>query len=162
MDNPYQTSTHGGAPPPSIGGVTIGTVQGLAATKPWVRFCAIIGFILTGIMVFFGLLIMASGMLAGMAGPSGTKGAMAGGTAAGIGVFYILLAAVYLIPSIRLWKYGSAILNLMMSGSVTDLDNALEQHRAFWKFVGILMIIGTLISILFIVGGMFFFTATGP
>jgi hypothetical protein len=162
MENPYQSSTHGGAPPTPTGNVTLGVVQGLAATKPWVRFCAIIGFILAGMMVLFGLIAMAGGVFAGMAGTSGKSGAMEGGVVIGLGVFYVLLAAIYLIPAIRLWKYGSSILNLMMSGSVTDLDKAMEQHRAFWKFVGILMIVGTLISILAMIGGFFAASSSIP
>lgn len=157
MENPYQSSIHGGAPPPPSvgGGVTIATVQGLAATKPWIRFCAILGFILGGLMVLFGLLMMVSMAFISM---SGKTGAQETGVMAGVGAVYLLMSALYLIPSFRLWKYGSAILSLMMSGSVTDLDRAMEHHRSFWKFVGILMILGTVVSVLMILGG--FVTAT--
>lgn len=137
------------------GGVTIGTVQGLAATKPWVRFCAILGFIFGGLMAVFGLIAIASMAFVGV---SGKMGAQELGVMVGMGAVYLFLSAVYLVPAFRLWKYGSAILNLMMSGSVTDLDKALEHHRSFWKFVGVLMIIGTVISILMLLGG--FLTAT--
>jgi len=152
MENPYQSSVHGGAPPPppSDSRVTIGTVQGLAATKPWVRFCAILGFIVAGLMALFGVIAMVSMAFVGM---SGKMGAQEVGMLVGMGAVYLLMSAIYLVPAFRLWKYGSAILNLMMSGSVTDLDKALDYHRSFWKFVGILMILGTVVSILMILGG---------
>lgn len=153
MENPYKSSIHGGAPPPAPGGgVSLATVQALAATKPWVRFCAILGFIFGGLMVVFGLLMMASMAFVGM---SGKMGAQELGMVVGMGAVYLLMSAIYLIPAFRLWKYGSSILNLMMSGSVTDLDKALEHHRSFWKFVGILMILGTVVSILILLGGVF-------
>ncbi|QJE98345.1 DUF5362 family protein [Luteolibacter luteus] len=162
MDNPYQPSIHGGAPPPlsASSATSIGVVQGLAATKPWVRFCAILGFIMTGVMALFGVIMMVGMTFAGMS----KAGASEMGMLVVLGAIYLLLAAIYLVPTLRLWKYGTAIMHLMMSGSVTDLDKALEHHRSFWKFVGILMILGTIVSILGFLGGLLagLATAGGP
>lgn len=120
-------------------------MQALAATKPWVRLCSICGFIGCGFM-FLGAL--------GIAGVS--TFAPTAGTGApplmGMSIAYVLLGILYLFPSLRLWKYGSAILRLMSSGSILDLEAAIEQQRGFWKFVGIMVIIGIVIWVIAMVG----------
>ena len=58
MDNPYAAS----AADPSLqtqGTVTPAMIQALQGTKPWVRFCSILGFIFTG-LIFLGLALLAA------------------------------------------------------------------------------------------------------
>ena len=145
MANPFDPDYV--APPPAYpGSLTPGILQALAGTKPWVRFCSVMGFICTGFMVLFSGLMLVSSLLVGTMAPKGSVGL--GGINAGIGVIYLLLAVLYLFPSIKLWKFGTSILSLMMSNSVADLDQAMEQQRGFWKFVAIMMIIGFSLSLL--------------
>lgn len=77
------------------------------------------------------------------------------GLMAALGIFYIVFAVIHLIPAIKLWKYGSSILRLMMTGSVTDLEEAMEQQRSFWKFVGLLIIVGTALWAVGMAAGIF-------
>jgi magnesium-transporting ATPase (P-type) len=151
MENPYQTSAPS-AYPASSGSVTPGVLQALAATKPWVRLCSIMGFIGAGFMILAGLLMMAGGAAATLNPSRGAAGLA--GMPVIAGVFYILFAALYLIPSIKLWRYGTAILRLISSNSPADLENALEQQRGFWKFVGIMMLISIAVMVLAMIGGM--------
>lgn len=147
MDNPYQASVHtdfvtqGGA-------VSAPTIDALTRTKPWVRFCSVIGFIFTAIMILSGIgMTVSMSMIqipqtAGVPGMSWLKY---------LGFLYIGLSIIYLIPSLKLWKYGSSIRNLIFSRSTTHLEAALEQHRIFWKFVSIMMIIGIVLFFIFVI-----------
>ncbi len=56
------------------------------------------------------------------------------------GIFYLLLSGLYIYPGIKLWKYGSIIGRLLGSRTEFDLQLALKEQRAFWKFTGIAVI----------------------
>ena len=135
MDNPYQASRSGDYYSPQ-GMVSPATYQALAATKPWVRLCSVMGFIGAGFMILGGIGMIASGAILG----SKTSNAAAG-LPAGLGFVYLIMSLLYLIPSIKLWKYGSAIVRLISSRSTVDLDQAMNEQRGFWQFVGIMMLI---------------------
>ena len=150
MENPYQSGTyapHAGGP---AGVLTPGILQSLAATKPWVQFCSVLGFIGAGFFILIGLIMMAGGAVGGATG--GTAAASMMGFQVMGGIMYLLFAMLYLIPSIKLWKYGSSIYRLLSGNSVADLENALEQQRGFWKFVGIMIIIGMALMVVAIIG----------
>lgn len=157
MDNPYQASSHS-AYPASSGSVTPGTLQALAGTKPWVRLCSILGFIGAGVMILAGLAMIATGAIAGVSSQqsAGFTTQQSTGLAAFpviMGIMYIVFSIIYLFPALKLWKYGSAIVRLMSTNSTADLENALDQQRGFWKFVGILMVIMIAFMILAVLGG---------
>src|SRR5687767_5456124 len=75
-------------------------IDHLRATKPWVRFISIILFIMVGLMVVLGLVMMLMPSPAGM-------GSSAFGPV--IGIIYILFSGLYLVPAFFLHKYASAI-----------------------------------------------------
>lgn len=138
MENPYSASIAD----PSVhsqGQVTPAMIQALQGTKPWVRFCSILGFIFTGLimmgavsMIFFGSLMSGS--------MSETEVGMPfAGFSILMSAVYILLGLLYLFPSIKLWKFGSRIVDLIGSQSTQDLEAALDAQRSFWKLVGILL-----------------------
>lgn len=154
MANPFEPGYIPPPPSPS-GGLTPGIIQALAGTKPWVRFCSVMGFIGSGFMVLGALTMMAEGVFAGASGQQGS--AVTFGVNIGGGIVYLLIAGLYIIPSIKLWKFGTAILNLMVSQSGVHLDEAMELQRGFWKFVGIMMLIMLVIwgiMLVIMIGGM--------
>lgn len=156
MDNPYSSS--GINPIAQAGGsaVSQGVLNALAGTKPWVRLCSIIGFIGTGLMVVFGLLMMIGGGFAAFSGSD--SGMPFAGFPALMGAVYLVLAFFYFFPSLKLWKYGSHIVSLLGSSSISDLEAALDAQRSFWKFVGILICVVIALYIVGIVIGVLFFT----
>jgi GYF domain 2/Family of unknown function (DUF5362) len=133
------------------------TLLALRETRPWVLFLAILGIILTGLMLLGGI-----GMLVAMAFASrsvGSPPALASGMMAGMGVMYLLIAFLYSYPIIKLFKYAGAIGRLNRSGAVRDLEDALQQQKSFWKFIGImtaiLIVIYLLVIVLAVGGGAF-------
>lgn len=151
MDNPYSSS---GVDPisRSEGNVITPTlVQALAGTKPWVQFCSIIGFIITGLVLLAGVGMMIGGAFMATAGDGGGMGAMGMAPLALMGVAYLIMALFYFFPSLKLWRYGSHIASFIGSNSMTDLESALEAQRSFWKLAGILICVGIVLYIIFMV-----------
>ena len=128
------------------GGVPVGvsarSMDFLRQTRPWVLFLSVLGFIVTGIMVLFGV---GFGLL-GMAGGGGSV------VGAGMGLLYIAISAIYFFPALFLWRYGSRIGGLMAGGQVQDLENALEAQKSFWRFTGILMAVVIVLYVAVIAG----------
>ena len=151
MDNPYQTGAYSSSYPIATGQVSAGIIQALAGTKPWVRLCSIMGFIGAGFMILAGLMMMAGGAIGGSSNSS-MRGL--GWMQTFMGVIYIALSVMYLFPSLKLWKYGTAIIRLMSSQSAADLEQALVEQRGFWKFVGIVVLIYLAIVALGLILGM--------
>ncbi|MEM9236253.1 MAG: DUF5362 family protein [Verrucomicrobiota bacterium] len=139
MDNPYATAGTDPAHQGSSSAISAGVLRALAGTKPWVRFCSIIGFIASGLMILAGLFMMVGG---GLLAASAESGAFPfSGFPMVMGLIYIVFSIIYLFPSFKLWKYASSIANLLNSNSTMDLETALDAQRSFWKFVGILLAI---------------------
>jgi hypothetical protein len=76
-------------------------------------------------------------------------GAPPAGMMAGLGIVYLVLALLYIFPALYLLKYSSSIGRFVGSGRAGDLEDALQQQRKFWKFVGVLAIV---MMVMFVLG----------
>jgi Family of unknown function (DUF5362) len=135
-------------PPPSLPASPSLVAAQLQRTQPWVRFLSIMGFILAGFMVLFGLVIGAAGAATGNY------------QTLGIMVMYPIMGVVYVFPSIFLLRYADRIKTFVASGQEQDLAGALDAQRSFWKFAGILTIISIVLALVMVaiavMVGMFF------
>jgi hypothetical protein len=96
-------------------------------------------------MVLVGIGLAIFGMVAGGGTTDSPMGPMA---MAGLGLIYVLLALLYIIPSRYLFRYASAIKRALDSPSKTQpIEEALGYQKSFWKFCGILMLIMILLYI---------------
>jgi hypothetical protein len=120
-----------GAPP--AGNVSEHAVELLRQTRPWVLFLSVLFFLASGFMLLAGLGMVALG--------AATTTDAAKFSPALIGLVYVPLAFLYVYPAIKLWKYGSAIGQLVASRSAADLEAALGQQKSFWKYSGIAAIV---------------------
>ncbi len=129
-----------------LGAVTEEMVSALRGTKGWV--------LMVGILMFIGaafMVIGAIGMILGGAMMGESAKGMPQGMFAGMGVVYLLMALLYIFPATYLVKYSSAIGRLVSDGRAADMEAALNQQRKFWKFVGVLALIGIVLMVLGIV-----------
>ena len=117
-------------------------IQYLRETKPWVRLLSVLGFIFSGLMVLGGLVVMVAGAAAGEA------------IGAGIGVVYLVLAGLYLLPLIHLHRYANAIGQAVLGGGATAVEDALLRQRSFWRTVGIMSLVMIGLYLLIIVVAM--------
>ena len=97
----------------------------LNQTRPWVKFLAILGFIVLGIIVLCGLAMMSGSVM------------NAPGFGAAFGILYLVLALLYYMPCLFLYRYSKAISTIPSTGQA-GLEEALKQQKSFWKFMGIL------------------------
>jgi len=164
--NPYSTpaaNLYGSTSGDAEGTVSPSTIAQLAGTKPWVRFMSVLMWILSGVMVLltcFMVFISTTGAF-----KSGANSAFNAGVMVGSAVYYGVISFVIIYPALKLWKYANCIAKLMATRSVADLDAALTEQRRYWKFHGILTIIGFCFAIIgliaFLVFGLSAFMKSG-
>lgn len=142
-----------GANPSGTFAVSAATLRQLEATKPWVRFLSVLIFIGAGFMLLAaaGMAVVGTVGAVAHAGKSAVSG-LSGGAGVAVAVVYAALAFVYIFPGIKLWKYANAIAALQQSCSEADLVDALDQQRAFWRFMGIVAIVMLSLYVLVIAG----------
>jgi hypothetical protein len=126
----------------------------LKATKTWVTFLSIVGFVFCALMVL-GALAMFAGVGSGAAGPMKMLGP-------GFGVFYLILVAIYFFPCLFLFHYGRAIGRIPSAGQ-SAMEEALAKQKSFWKYMGIVTIIAIGLDLCLILGAVLFgmMAATG-
>jgi hypothetical protein len=139
LHNPYAPpgSRLDGPPPfPADGGGALSTLvlEHLKLTRPWVQLLAVLGFLGSGLMVIAGLMMTVLGSTGAFKASDNPFGAAFG---AGLGVVYILIAFLYIMPSIYLMRYARSIKALLASPRVPGLEEALGHQKSFWRFVGI-------------------------
>jgi hypothetical protein len=113
----------------------------LDQTKPWVRFFSIMIFIGAAFCALAGVLVVIMGALASEAVRS-----MPGGPL--LGLFYVALAVLYIPPGVFLSRYAGAIRSLKSNLDAQSLEDAMRHQKTFWRYVGILTIIGVALGIL--------------
>ncbi|MHB8404558.1 MAG: hypothetical protein ACYDCJ_03950 [Gammaproteobacteria bacterium] len=120
----------------------------LNATRPWVKFIAIVWFVGIAFMVIFGL-AMITGIYTGFSMPGFP--ALLGRV---FGTFYIVIALVYVAPALYLYRYAKAIAGVQGSAVMASFEGALKQQKSFWKFYGIFIIVVIVLCLLLFVGSM--------
>lgn len=129
---------------PAGQGITGEMIEALRGTKGWVLLIGIMTLIGAGFMVLGGIGMLFGSAFMGAAGAGAPQAAVF----VGMGALYIVLAILYIFPGLFLIKYSSAIGRLVNSGQSNDMEDALNQQRKFWKFVGVLFIVGMVVGIL--------------
>lgn len=125
-------------------------LEALNATRPWVKFLAILGFIFTGFIALAGLfMLVAFSTIPVHPGMPRIFGPV-------FGILYLVMAVFfYLIPCLHLIRYGNAITRIPATGQAA-LEDALKHQKSFWKYLGIFAIVAIAFYILVIVGGIIF------
>ena len=68
-----------------------------------------------------------------------------------MGLFCILARVFYLVPSIWLSKYSTAISAFLKAGDAIELGKAIAYQKSFWKFIGILALVSIALTVLGII-----------
>jgi hypothetical protein len=127
----------------SVVKVTDQMIDYLRSTKMWTKFLSIMGFIMAAFIVLIGIFIMlASDLLPNGAGAK---------IPAFMGIIYILFSIFYIIPSIYLFKYSSALNRYLNNKMESEMESALSYQKSFWKFIGIACVIGTIFAVVGII-----------
>ena len=108
-------------------------IDSMRSTRPWAMFLSIVGFISVGFMVLAALIMMVVGSV--------LPQEIDGFPAALMGIMYIFMSFFYLVPSIYLFRYSSAIGRFLESMAASEMEAALSYQKSFWKFIGIVAIV---------------------
>jgi small-conductance mechanosensitive channel len=121
----------------------------LKEMRKWTNFLAIVGFILSGIIIVFGLfagtLFQSLNELSVTPFPMGL-----------LGLIYIAMGVLYLIPAYQLYKFSQQM-KLALESKQSDFFTTSFNHlRKMFKFLGILMVIVlSLYAVMFLFGLIF-------
>lgn len=151
MSNPYSPPLSGQAVDSSY--INESVIEVLRTTGPWLRFMSILGFIGAGFMML---------AAAAMLGMSAIGFAGTAGLPSWLGLFYVLFGALYIYPSLLLWRSASSIGRVVAGEGESALVEHLRLNRSLWKFIGISVIAVFALYILGIVAAVGFglFNAT--
>ncbi len=117
--------------------------KSLRATQPWTRLLSVLGFIGTGLTILAGFAIMVGESFIPVSEKSPPLLFM--------GIFYILTSVVYLVPSIWLSKYSTAISAFLKAGDAIELGKAIAYQKSFWKFIGALALVSIALTVVGII-----------
>lgn len=120
----------------------------ITGTAKWAKFLAIVGFIITALMV-----IAAFSMGAVMSMMPQQTGMMKVG-GAGFTIIYLIIALLYFIPCLYLFQFATRTEKALRSDLQETLVSSLSSLRRFFKFVGILTLIYLIIAALAMVAMM--------
>ena len=108
----------------------------LLETAKWGKFLAIAGFVFTALIVILGLY-----MSVALGSISGYYGRSFSGLGPLIGILYIGFGALYFFPCLFLYRFSTKMKMALASSDQETLNEALNQQRRMYKFVGILTMI---------------------
>ncbi|GAA4375311.1 DUF5362 family protein [Hymenobacter koreensis] len=106
--------------------------QHLSDTRRWTKFLAIVGLVLSGFIILAGA---SFGLFS-----SAISGSYQGMGAVGL-VAYLLLGLVYLIPCVYLLRFSSSLGTALREQDQNALTHALSNHKSFYKFISIFLIV---------------------
>ncbi len=135
----------------------------LLETAKWGKFLAIAGFIMSGILMLFGLFFgtMYNGMMSRAMGET-QAASQVQGMGFFMGALYVAIAAIYLIPCFYLFKFSKKAKAAVEDSDASDLEEAFLNQKSMFKFFGIFTIIilaiyGIAFLLAIIGGGIFAF-----
>lgn len=103
----------------------------------WSRFLAIVGFVILGITLVFGL--FAGSLMSGLMASSGAPFAALG--SAFFTVYILVICAIAFYPTLMLYKFGSAVRASIRTNDASGFNQSLLYLKRYFKFIGILTII---------------------
>lgn len=135
-------------------------IDQLARTRGWTLFFAIMLWLGAALLLLSGIAMAILGSMGSSLGAAGANSPLGGLEGPllgiGIGIFYFILALIYIYPALKLTKFSKKVSDLMKVPSEEGLVSALDEQRGFWKYVGIMMILFIAFYILIIIGAMIF------
>jgi hypothetical protein len=131
------------------GAVTPLMVRYLKETSPWLLFVGVLGYVAAVLLGLVGL-ILGIVMVFALRAPGrlGSDGAVV----MFMGPAYLAAGALAFFPARFTHKCGLRIRRYLVSAAEGDLEEALRNNRALWRFSGILSIVYLALLILVIIG----------
>ena len=116
----------------------------LAQAAKWGRFLSIIGFVMIALMIVFSLFAgtILARTLAGFGDVDGSGNAAAIGSFGGvITFFYMVIALIWLMPVLYLYRFSTKMLDALRSNDQHILNASFKNLKSCFRFMGIITII---------------------
>ena len=161
LANPYESPESAAVPVKPLvsqGSLTETMLIYLKGASPWLRLVGILGFIGSGLLVLWGIVLLIIIPLGGedwyqvfeIEQLSSSLGGAFGGSMA---IFTIGVAVLLFIPSLFAYRFGEKVRSFLRTGTDQDLELAFKNNKSFWKYIGIFSIVSlAFIPLLIVVG----------
>jgi len=116
----------------------------LKESSGWGGFMAIVGFCVA--VLFIGGGLFAGSIFSSLSGTEDS--AMGGITSVLVGGVYVCLGALYLLPTLYLYRFSQEIRNAINRGSTGAMTTALGNLKSLFKFMGIFTAIYLVVVVL--------------
>lgn len=126
--------------------------RNLDSTAGWGKFLAILGFILVGFLVLLALLM---GSFLSTFSPTGIGDDLPFPPVV-LSVFYLLIAAVYLLPILYLYRFSTKMKTALQQNDQMVLERSFANLKALYQFTGIVAIVFLVLYGLGILSAIFF------
>ncbi len=115
----------------------------LTETARWAKFLAIVGFVLCAIVVLGGVFaaFFAGSVMFGRGGSDEINSAFAGVAGGAMLIFYILIAILYFLPCLYLYRFAGRMQEALRVNDQGLLNSSFENLKSCFKFIGILTVV---------------------
>ena len=137
--------------------LTATMIESVKGIGPWTRFMSILGFISVAFMIIGAAVMLGISLFANNLG----RPAMPGAMLIAMSVLYVIIAILYIFPSIYLWNTAGAVVKMKKGDIVGGMEIALAKQKSFWKFIGIMVIVFLVMYPVFIIGMVLFGVMAG-
>lgn len=124
----------------------------LMTTVKWSKFLAILGFIMIGFMVIFGVSFM--GIFKTLGEYQNTSMVPMTGAMSFMWIFYVILGALYFFPTYYLLLFANKTKQGLVEKNQTLLEEGFRNMKRLAKFVGILTIVMISLYVIFILAAL--------
>lgn len=125
------------------------SAMSLNETAKWARFLAIVGFVLTGLIVL--VAIFAGSILASLPMNNGQNAVIAGMGTGFLTVLYLIIGAIYFFMSLFLYRFATNMKIAITSTSQKNLNTSFHNLKNVYKIMGIVTIVYLAFIALFII-----------
>ena len=113
----------------------------LADTARWARFLSIVGFVMCGLIVLIGFFAGRIFSMFAITGELEELGGMSSAMGAGMSFFYVIIAAIYFIPCLFLFRFANKMKLALSSNDQGALNTSFQNLKSMFRFFGIVTII---------------------
>jgi hypothetical protein len=128
---------------------TASMVESLKQMRPWVLFQAILGIVGCGFLFIAGLIMLLTGAMIGATSSAyGLEELGLGGIIWMLAIVYLLLPGALVAPIVFMFRFYNSVSQLLKTGKTEHMENALRSQKSYWKYTGIMVIVGICAGIL--------------
>ncbi len=118
--------------------IDVVATEALSETAKWAKFLAVVGFVLTGLIV---LMAIFAGSIISILLKTGDAAAVAAISSGAISVMYLIAAAIYFFMSLYLYRFAVNMKIALSTINQGSLNTSFQNLKSVYKIMGIITII---------------------